>query len=273
MIFPPILFNFHFHFNRIYQFFIHTQLVDRLPHPIEFIFNTPSHHRVHHGSNKQYLDKNYGGTLIIFDRIFGTFEQEQEKVVYGLTSNIDSWSVGWANLHYWVEMWNISQGLKGLHKLRVLWQHPGWAPQTTPKKTSTTREKYKTLLSKTKIAYVLVNFVLAYSAFKNTFRFESYLGDSESVALSLFVVSTLVGIGGVMDSRPWIVPYETIRYLTVFFAAISLLMIGPTVRENGVLGVVCSVVLSADLVYSSLSGRVLSHFNPIRVDQNKKKRA
>lgn len=76
----------------VYQFFIHTERVGKLSRPIEFIMNTPSHHRVHHGSNQQYLDKNYGGTLIVWDRLFGTFEPEDERVVYGLTHNIKTFN-------------------------------------------------------------------------------------------------------------------------------------------------------------------------------------
>ena len=78
--------------NLLYQFWVHTKLVHRLPRVIEFIFNTPSHHRVHHGSNIRYLDCNHGGVLIIWDRMFGTFsgEANEEPVVYGLTRNIDT---------------------------------------------------------------------------------------------------------------------------------------------------------------------------------------
>ena len=76
----------------IYQFWIHTERVGRLPRPLEAVLNTPSHHRVHHGSNQQYLDKNYGGILIIWDRLFGTFEPEGERVRYGLTKNIETFN-------------------------------------------------------------------------------------------------------------------------------------------------------------------------------------
>ena len=68
----------------IYQFWIHTERVKKLPAPIEFFFNTPSHHRVHHGANEVYLDRNYGGILIIWDRLFGTYEDEVEPAVYGV---------------------------------------------------------------------------------------------------------------------------------------------------------------------------------------------
>ena len=74
----------------IYQFWIHTERVKKLPAPVEFFFNTPSHHRVHHGANEVYLDRNYGGILIIWDRIFGTFQGETERPRYGLTQNIRS---------------------------------------------------------------------------------------------------------------------------------------------------------------------------------------
>ena len=73
-----------------YQTPLHTELIGKLPKPIEAIFNTPSHHRVHHGSNPQYLDKNYGGILIIWDKIFGTFAEEKEKVTYGIRTPIHS---------------------------------------------------------------------------------------------------------------------------------------------------------------------------------------
>ena len=73
----------------IYQFWLHTEWIDRLG-PLEWIFNTPSHHRVHHGRNVEYLDKNYGGILIVWDRLFGSFAEEKEKVVYGLTDQIRS---------------------------------------------------------------------------------------------------------------------------------------------------------------------------------------
>ena len=70
---------------QIYQAWIHTDAIRKMPAWFEFLFNTPSHHRVHHGSNEQYIDKNYGGCLIIWDRIFGTFEPEDEPVEYGIT--------------------------------------------------------------------------------------------------------------------------------------------------------------------------------------------
>jgi sterol desaturase/sphingolipid hydroxylase (fatty acid hydroxylase superfamily) len=76
----------------IYQFWIHTEVIGKLPDPIELLFNTPSHHRVHHGKNDRYLDRNHGGVLIVWDRLFGTFEPESEPVRYGLTKDIESFN-------------------------------------------------------------------------------------------------------------------------------------------------------------------------------------
>lgn len=100
---PPIQFKIHLELNLLYQFWIHTEMIDRLHPAFEYIFNTPSHHRIHHGRNRACIDKNYAGTLIIWDRMFGTFEQEpaylqcgkvkeQKPIAYGLVHNLDSFS-------------------------------------------------------------------------------------------------------------------------------------------------------------------------------------
>ena len=75
----------------LYQFWLHTEAIDRLG-PLEWILNTPSHHRVHHGKNVGYLDKNHGGIFILWDRLFGTFAREDERVVYGLTKDIQTFN-------------------------------------------------------------------------------------------------------------------------------------------------------------------------------------
>ena len=82
-----------FAFNLIYQFFTHTETIGRLPRPLEFVLNTPSHHRVHHGSDPEYLDRNYGGILIVWDRMFGTFQQEMHTPTYGLTKPVGTYNV------------------------------------------------------------------------------------------------------------------------------------------------------------------------------------
>lgn len=91
--------------NLLYQFWIHTEAIDKLPRWIEFIFVTPSHHRVHHGSNARYLDRNFGATFILWDRLFGTFQPEDERPVYGLTKPVQSYKLVYLNFHEWADLW------------------------------------------------------------------------------------------------------------------------------------------------------------------------
>ena len=114
----------------IYQFWIHTERVRKLPRPLEYVLNTPSHHRVHHGSNDVYLDKNYGGILIIWDRLFGTFTGERERVRYGLTKNIRTFNPVRVAFHEYGAMWSdIKASRTPGDRFRVLFKGPGWRPE------------------------------------------------------------------------------------------------------------------------------------------------
>lgn len=113
----------------IYQFGLHTERIDRFPRPIEFLFNTPSHHRCHHGVNEQYLDRNYGGILIVWDRLFGTFEREDERVVYGLTTNIETHNPVKVAFHEYAALWQDVRGANTLgDRVGFLLHGPGWSP-------------------------------------------------------------------------------------------------------------------------------------------------
>ncbi|MFC8782631.1 sterol desaturase family protein [Streptomyces nigra] len=127
---PPWMILLQQSMSLIYQFFLHTERVDRLWRPIEFVFNTPSHHRVHHGSNNVYLDRNYGGILIIWDRLFGTFQPEGERVVYGLTKNIDTYNPLRVAFHEYAATWHdIRTATRWRDRAGYAFGPPGWAPQ------------------------------------------------------------------------------------------------------------------------------------------------
>jgi sterol desaturase/sphingolipid hydroxylase (fatty acid hydroxylase superfamily) len=112
----------------LYQFWLHTELVGRLG-PLEWILNTPSHHRVHHGSNVEYLDRNHGGILIVWDRLFGTFEPERAPVVYGLTKNIDTFSPLRIAFHEWARMLReVARAASAREALGRVLAPPGWSP-------------------------------------------------------------------------------------------------------------------------------------------------
>lgn len=127
--FAPWMFVVMHGFNLIYQFWIHTKLVQRLG-SLEWILNTPSHHRVHHGVNEPYLDKNYAGVLIIWDRIFGSFVNESEAPRYGIIKPVDSFNPLWINTHGWVEMWQAMRARKSFGaKLRCIFGSPNMEPR------------------------------------------------------------------------------------------------------------------------------------------------
>jgi sterol desaturase/sphingolipid hydroxylase (fatty acid hydroxylase superfamily) len=117
----------------IYQFGLHTERIGKLPRPLEAILNTPSHHRVHHGANEQYLDRNYGGILVIWDRLFRSFEPEGERVRYGLTTNIATHNVLRVAFHEYASVWHDVRRVRGWReKGRVLLRGPGYrSPQLT----------------------------------------------------------------------------------------------------------------------------------------------
>jgi len=126
--FHPIMILAQMSISLIYQYWIHTELIDKMPKWFEAIFNTPSHHRVHHGSNPQYLDRNHAGILIIWDKIFGTFEPENEKPVYGLITNINTFNPIKIAFNEWISIFKDITTSKTtfLNKIKYLIKPPGW---------------------------------------------------------------------------------------------------------------------------------------------------
>ena len=117
--FHPLVFLIVHQLEVLYQFWLHTELIRKLPKPIEYIFTTPSHHRVHHSTNEKYIDKNYGSTLIIWDRIFGTFQIEEEQPVYGITKPVNSYNPVYLVFHEWIE---VFKDLGQAKSPKMVWQ-------------------------------------------------------------------------------------------------------------------------------------------------------
>ncbi|MBL9024614.1 MAG: sterol desaturase family protein [Myxococcales bacterium] len=115
--------------NLIFQFWVHTEAVGKLPRFVELVFNTPSHHRVHHGKNEQYLDKNYAGIFILWDRLFGTFEEERERVVYGLTHDIETYNPLRIAFHEYAAIGrDVARSRSFGEALNRTFRGPGWKP-------------------------------------------------------------------------------------------------------------------------------------------------
>lgn len=127
---PPWMVFTGFSISLVYQFWIHTERITTLPRPIEFVFNTPSHHRVHHGMDPEYLDKNYGGILIIWDRMFGTFQPELFRPRYGLTKappdTVNIWTL--ETFEYVAIARDVRSAVRWRDRLGYIFGPPGWEP-------------------------------------------------------------------------------------------------------------------------------------------------
>ena len=223
--FPPLMFLTLSSANTLYQFWIHTRLVGRLG-PLEWFLNTPSHHRVHHGRNPQYIDKNHAGSLIVWDRMFGTFATEKDEPVYGITNPIRSWNPVWAQVHYWVELVGKARRTgRWPDRLRLFWKRPGWQPDDlggfvpAPEVDRATYHKYDPPAPRGLRLYVLAQFVVVDLA---TIAF---LFSSDSMpalargAGAVAVVVSVASLGGLLDQRSWGLGLEAMRIAAASGAA------------------------------------------------------
>ncbi|KRD19233.1 C-5 sterol desaturase [Mycobacterium sp. Root265] len=134
---PPWMVFASFSVNLIYQFWVHTERIDRLWRPVEFVFNTPSHHRVHHGMDPEYLDKNYAGIFILWDRIFGTYQDELFRPHYGLTKQVDTFNIWKLQTHEYVAIGrDVRAAKRWRDRFGYAFGPPGWAPREAARSVS-----------------------------------------------------------------------------------------------------------------------------------------
>jgi sterol desaturase/sphingolipid hydroxylase (fatty acid hydroxylase superfamily) len=134
---PPWMIFTTFSVNLIFQFFVHTEQIDRLWAPVEFVFNTPSHHRVHHASDPEYLDKNFAGMFIVWDRLFGTFRAETHRPTYGLTHNVETFNPFRLQYYLYGDIWrDVRQARTWRDRFGYAFGPPGWAPSGVAATTS-----------------------------------------------------------------------------------------------------------------------------------------
>ena len=127
---PPVVFLTVAALNLLYQFWVHTRHIPKLGW-FEWLFITPSNHRVHHAQNAVYMDRNYGGVFIVWDRLFGTFQEEldAEPVIFGVTTPLASWNPLWANAQFYVALWRDALRAESWwDKLRIWFMRTGWRP-------------------------------------------------------------------------------------------------------------------------------------------------
>ena len=215
--FPPLMFLAVSSVDTLYQFWIHTRAIGRLG-PLERVLNTPSNHRVHHGRNPKYIDRNHGGILIVWDRLFGTYAAEQEEPVYGITTPLRSWNPLWANVHYWVDLAARARRTARLRdKLRLFVARPGWQPaerggfQPPPEVDGVARRTLVATAPAAVQAYALVQFVVGLGL-GTVFLFrEAAWPSSVRWTTAAFIVATVAACGGLLERRRWAMPVEVAR--------------------------------------------------------------
>lgn len=223
-------------FNLLYQFWIHTEAINKFPKWIEAVFNTPSHHRVHHARNPKYIDKNHGGTFIVWDRLFGTFKEEEERPQYGITKNLNSWNPVWANVSHYSDMWKDIKTIPSFSdKVKYIFNKPGWLPDymggyrapfdVDPK----TYKKFDLSAAKAVNIYVFVQYIVLLGGTAmflfNLKAFENNL--LQKAVLALIIILSTVNFGAMFEAKPWAILIELLRLLSIpvvlwiFFPSVS----------------------------------------------------
>ncbi|HYG04204.1 MAG TPA: sterol desaturase family protein [Chryseosolibacter sp.] len=204
--------------NTLYQFWIHTEMIGKFPRWIEFVFNTPSHHRVHHGRNPKYIDKNHAGSLIIWDRMFGTFQEEEEKPTYGITKPINSWNAAWANMSHYAEMTDDLKRIpKWTDRFRYLFKKPGWLPEymggqrAVPEIDRATYKKYDTPSPMSLNLYVLFQYILCLGGTALFLFNADKFSLSEKAFITLLISIVVVNCGVLFEQRKWVKLLEWAR--------------------------------------------------------------
>lgn len=216
---PPLVFLTVAAMNLLYQFWVHTRHVPKLG-PLEWVFITPSNHRVHHAQNPVYMDRNYGGVFILWDRLFGTFQEEldEEPVVFGVTTPLASWNPLWANLQFYAQLWqDAARARSWWDRLRIWFMRTGWRPADVAERYPLAKpdlarfRKYEVPLSPARTAYAALQFTLYLLG-------GSYLlakGDGMGLPALLlgggWLAFGLFAIGAWLENRPWAMGLELAR--------------------------------------------------------------
>ncbi len=222
--FPPAMIAIFLLVHGLYPFFIHTQALGKWGW-FEKILVTPTHHGIHHASNPEYLDKNYGDVLIIWDKIFGTFVEEKKevKIVYGLTKQLESHSFLWQHFHFPLEVYMNFKHAKGFRaKWRTIFGKPD---DLNPRYRAVLERK---LLNKSPFSpkeptlairqYVTAQTIFSLGLLFVVILFEHYLSIVQLVLLSLFILISIINSGAILDQRRWIFYLEYIRLGLVMIA-------------------------------------------------------
>ncbi len=202
----------------LYQFWIHTKTIDKMPAWVEWLFNTPSHHRVHHGVNPDYIDKNHGAIFIIWDRMFGTYQEENETAVYGITDNYKSFNPVKANVDYYIYLVRMMKNFSFINKLKSIIAAPGWSPETQNNEdysVDLNRKKYNPILPKGFSIYALIQFAfIIWGTIAYMNNFDELIVSYQIYFAGLLMLSIVI-CSGILEAKKWVFFAEYARLILV----------------------------------------------------------
>ncbi|XP_067936949.1 alkylglycerol monooxygenase-like [Watersipora subatra] len=262
---PPPIYQVHIQFNLLYQFWIHTEVVGWLG-PLEYIINTPSAHRVHHGRNRYCIDKNYGGTFIIFDILFGTYEAEKrddinDRVVYGLVHPLESRDPIYTQLCHWQYILTTAWNRPGLiNKAKTLLYGPGWEPgkprlgeKTDIPDIHYPQPKYETPAPLWYNVYSVVHFIPVFAIHQIAHENLELLSQTHVMLSIAFMLTTLTCLGAKFDKRWYASVLELARCLTVaVYLSANLELASPQLTLPLLLLFSASTLLFSGIVFKEL---------------------
>lgn len=207
----------------IYQFWIHTEKIGKLG-PIEWVFNTPSHHRVHHGRNPKYIDKNHAGVFIIWDRMFGTFQVEEETPTYGVTTPVNSWNPVWVNLQFYdFLIKELKACTNWQDRMKTLFYKPGWRPKSRggymapPEVDMAGYKKFNPAVSPYLFWYTLVQYLFALAGTALFLFNAEAMPLLQQILCTSIIIATVLNFGWLMENRATAWYGEWIRLAATLF--------------------------------------------------------
>ncbi|MCS6935131.1 MAG: sterol desaturase family protein [Chitinophagales bacterium] len=225
--FDPVIFGLTAIVHTLSQYWIHTKAIGKLPAWFEFWFNTPSHHRVHHAINPQYIDKNHAGLLMIWDRMFGTFKEEESDtpIYYGTTTPLRSWNPVWANFQYFTDMWHKARCMLRHDRWKMIFARPGWLPGYLGGATSVTQADLKSRRLYNADTHVCLKVYAVFQFFIMLAGAMAYMAFFPSISFFYKVVffglilTTMLIIGALFENKKWVIYAE---YARLILAALAL---------------------------------------------------
>ena len=217
-------------FNLLYQFWIHTEHIGKIGW-LEYIINTPSHHRVHHGRDPKYIDKNYAGVFIVWDRMFGTFKEEEERPTYGITKSLNSWNPLYANFAHYIDLYNyVKQSKSWSDTKNMLFKQPGWLPNylggaQTPGIPTSDFHKYNAdvsfLWAKLYIFVQFIGLMVVTALFLFTYKDYAY---SIIIGSLFWIIWSTIMLGMLFESRTnFLITSEILRLIFLPFGVWGLI--------------------------------------------------